>query len=81
MYYYQTRLQAFLSERISNIFYYKHFKRIKHYRIRYTRNSKSKKDKAILNKILIKRNNIKKAKMVFLFSHIIIIAFFFILLI
>ena len=32
---YQSRMQAFLSERISNIFYYKHFKRIKTFKIIY----------------------------------------------
>jgi hypothetical protein len=78
--YFQSRLQGFLAERLINIFYYKHFKRIKHYCIRYTRNSKRKKDKAILNKILIERNRINKAKMIILISGIINIAFILILL-
>ena len=77
---FQSRLQGFLSERLSNMFYYKHFKKIKYYSTRYTRNSKTKKNKAILNKILINRKRIKKAKMAFLIHWIINIALIFIFL-
>ena len=73
---FQSRLQGFLAERLTNMFYYKHFRRIKHYHARYLRKSKRKirKDKAILDKILIERKRIKKAKIVFLISWIINIA-------